>query len=129
MASALPSGPYQTVTTPDGLELPWYVLPFDKVGICTGPGTRAECLDRVAEKPFSDIFVFCHGWNNTWKDATTRYREFLDGFLDLRKKRKLSGTARLSPAAPGPVLAEHRPALPLGETATDCRRSHRGADG
>lgn len=90
MPSKVPAGPFAIRTTAEGAEFPLYILPFDKDGVCEAPETRQHLLDRVADR--SDIFVFCHGWNNDWQAAKERYEKFIQGVVD---QRKLHG-----PAAP-----------------------------
>jgi hypothetical protein len=83
MPTRLPAGPYRTLTTVEGVKFPYYILPYDKDGICEGPQTLQHLLDHCAE--YSDIFVFCHGWNNDWTTATRRYENFIQGFQELRR--------------------------------------------
>jgi len=85
----LPIGPYKTVTLPNGTLVPWYIIPFDSEGECTGPQTRNRLLQELKGKQFSDVYVFSHGWNNAWKEATQRYESFVEGFLSMRDKFNL----------------------------------------
>jgi hypothetical protein len=80
MRDRLPAGPYDVLCLPDGTEVPWYIVPFDEQGLCTAPSTRAECLRRATGEGLTDVFVFSHGWNNTWKWATKSYASFIEGF-------------------------------------------------
>jgi hypothetical protein len=86
--TVLPVGPYKILKTAVG-EMPWYMMPFDRDGVCTGPETRKHLMAAVAKEPFTDIYLFSHGWNNDWKDATDRYQSFIDGYSKLRAERKL----------------------------------------
>ena len=83
MPATLPAGPYKTVETGNG-PAPWYIIPFDKHGTCTGPLTRKDLLGDVSGKKFSDVFIFSHGWNNDWEAASNRYESFIAGFIKLR---------------------------------------------
>ena len=56
MPATLPAGPYRVLQTVEGQALPYYVLPFDGDGVCTGPQTLQHLLD--AADGYSDIFVF-----------------------------------------------------------------------
>ncbi|MCC7248525.1 MAG: hypothetical protein IT473_07875 [Lysobacter sp.] len=83
MPSKVPAGPFAIRKTAEGAEFPYYILPFDKDGVCEAPETRRHLLEQVADR--SDIYVFCHGWNNDWKAATGRYAEFIDQLVAQRK--------------------------------------------
>ncbi|WP_119730211.1 hypothetical protein [Thermomonospora amylolytica] len=74
------SGPYRLLDGPAG-KIPWYVVPFDKAGRCTGPRTAAEVAARVQSREFTDVVIFSHGWNNDWVQATDRYGDFIQGYL------------------------------------------------
>src|SRR3954449_2217006 len=76
--------PFQRFHSPTG-GFDWFMLPFDKQGRSMGPQTRAHLVARAAEPSITDVFVFCHGWNNDWNVATRRYRNFIDGYLSLRR--------------------------------------------
>ncbi|WP_369228875.1 hypothetical protein AB5J56_00470 [Streptomyces sp. R21] len=90
MSDRLPvEAPYRRVIV-DGVEAPFYVIPFDKDGLCTGPLTQRSLIERVREATPTDVFLFSHGWNNDWAAATSRYDKFLDGFAALRTKYPLT---------------------------------------
>ncbi len=76
------TGPWKTLARPDG-DIPFYVVPFDKAGTCTGPRTQDELVKVTAES--TDVFLFSHGWNNDWKAATGRYERFIDAFRQVRR--------------------------------------------
>ena len=69
-------GPYRFVKLNSGQECPFYIIPFEKNGLCIGPQTRSDLIKSARNNKFSDIFVFCHGWNNDWTIATERYEHF-----------------------------------------------------
>lgn len=77
------------------------MLPFDKVGSCTGPRTQKHIVDQVRSTDITDVFVFAHGWNNDWNVATKRYRDFIDGYLGLRRERGLETGRPLNPLLVG----------------------------
>jgi pimeloyl-ACP methyl ester carboxylesterase len=58
------------------------VVPFDKNGTCTSPMTFEYCVKAAADA--TDVFLFCHGWNNDWAAATGRYDEFIDRYQAAR---------------------------------------------
>ena len=88
MSTQLPAGPYRTLRTPEGDEFAYYIIPFDKDGICEGPQTREHLLAHL--QGVTDLFLFCHGWNNDWSAATERYEQFITGFQALRKAQALA---------------------------------------
>jgi len=86
----LEAGPYRTVDLADGELAPFYMMPFDKDGRSEAPLTRAHLLDALKGGSFTDVFIFSHGWNNDWSDASSLYEHFLSGFRELRKSRNLT---------------------------------------
>jgi hypothetical protein len=99
MPPTLPAGPYRTLSTPEGDTFPYYVIPFDKDGICEGPQTQAHLLASLVG--VTDIFVFSHGWNNDWTAATARYESFIKGFQQLRVAHSLALPAPYRPLLVG----------------------------
>lgn len=85
--SSLPPGPYRTITSSTGAAIPYYIIPFDKKGRCTGPLSRQHLIDNAAG--YSDIYVFSHGWNNDWPTATKRYESFIEGVMEMRASQGL----------------------------------------
>ncbi len=101
MTDRLPPGPYRRLKLADGSEFPYYIIPFDKRGICEGPETRQHLLNAVKEGTYSDIFLFSHGWNNDWTVATKRYEEFIGGYMAMRKQFNLPMPANYRPLLVG----------------------------
>ena len=99
MAEVLAIGPYRTIVSVEGDEVPYYVIPFDKDGCCVGPRTLEHLLDAAAG--YSDIFVFSHGWNNDWSAATQRYESFVNGWQALRREFRLPMPAGYKPLLVG----------------------------
>jgi len=66
MVDRLPVGPYKIVRGANDASIPWYILPFDRNGRCTGPRTADAALKQAADGAFTDVVVFSHGWNNGW---------------------------------------------------------------
>lgn len=99
MGTSLPAGPYRQVRLNDGSETPFYIIPFDKRGVCSGPQTRQHLIDAAKSGQYTDIFLFSHGWNNDWTVATKRYEDFLSGYLQMRRDMNL------------PTAADYRPLL------------------
>jgi hypothetical protein len=104
--------------------MPWYMMPFDRDGICTGPETRKHLLAAVAKEAFTDIYLFSHGWNNDWKDATDRYQSFIDGYSKLRAARQLPLPDGYHPLRRGYTASTER--RPSPDTATSAMNRHGG---
>ncbi|HZM74908.1 MAG TPA: hypothetical protein VFC19_04230 [Candidatus Limnocylindrales bacterium] len=93
------TGPWKVLSDPDGLSTPFYVIPFDRDGVCTGPNT----LDHLVEASTNctDVFVFSHGWNNDWDAATKRYEDFATEFTHARRKGWRPSTRDYNPLLVG----------------------------
>jgi len=63
-----------------GVQMPAWMLRFDKHGACTSPGTREALLQRLHSVPPSDVIVFSHGWNNDFDDAAGMYADLMRRF-------------------------------------------------
>lgn len=85
MADQPLTGPLTTIVLPDGTRAPFYVVPFDADGACTGTRTAAGAVADAAGA--TDVFLFSHGWNNDWSAATGRYYDFLRDYSALRADR------------------------------------------
>ncbi len=72
------------------VEMPTWVLRFDKHGACTSPATRALLLDLVRQGGHTDVILFSHGWNNDFEDATNMYARFLREFEARVKDRPVA---------------------------------------
>src|SRR5687768_10301201 len=101
MVDRLPVGPYRTVDIGSGLSAPFYIIPFDKDGVCTGPATRDHLLTAVGGGEYTDVFLFSHGWNNDWAAATGRYEDFLAGYLTLARDPNLAHQREVRPLLVG----------------------------
>ena len=97
MPHTLPAGPYRTVRSEDGQEIPFYIIPFDKRGTCIAPKTRDHLIEAVRDDGYTDIFLFSHGWNNDWTVATERYEHFLQGYMNMRAQNNLEVPAGFKP--------------------------------
>jgi pimeloyl-ACP methyl ester carboxylesterase len=75
-------------------------LPFDQYGVCTGPETREQLVHEVAGG-YTDVFVFSHGWNNTFDRAAERYEQFIRGYHDLVRSNGLPEPSRYRPLLVG----------------------------
>jgi hypothetical protein len=78
----LTAGPYAEISITDDYKAPFYALRFDKDGRSQGPRTRQHLLESLPGD-YTDVYVFCHGWNNDWGTALGRYQEFFSTFRTL----------------------------------------------
>ncbi len=85
MADSLIEGPLMIVHLEDGTPVPFYVVPFDKDGLCSGPRTADDAVRAAGAA--TDLFLFSHGWNNDWATATGRYYSFLAEYSPLRARQ------------------------------------------
>lgn len=74
--------PWKTLHTDIG-DVPFYVIQFDKDGVCTSTEALASLLE--ASRTSSDVFLFSHGWNNDWAAATAGYDRFIEHFTTVRR--------------------------------------------
>ena len=88
--------PYREVDLGDA-TLPLWVVRFDERGVCVDPRARRSLVTEVAGGGYTDVFVFSHGWNNTFERATDRYERFLAGYHLLAQTH---GLAHPSPYKP-----------------------------
>ena len=80
--------PFRILEHRSGRMVPWYMLRFGANGTCLAPRSAARLLDAISTGSCSDVFIFCHGWNNDWPAALARYTSFIDG---------VSGSAQSAP--------------------------------
>lgn len=78
----LSAGPFAEIPVSDDHKAPFYALRFDKDGRPQGPQTRRHLLDSLPGD-HTDVYVFCHGWNNDWATALGRYQDFFSAFRKL----------------------------------------------
>ncbi len=75
-------GPIEQIPIGGGDHADLYLLRFDKDGGLRSPRT-AELMLTAAQQA-TDVFVFSHGWNNTYAQALDAYRGFAKGFVAQR---------------------------------------------
>lgn len=90
MADAPLIGPFRVLDAASGTPVPWYMMPFDQAGQSTAPETRAALMRAAQSGGFTDIFLFSHGWNNTWDAASANYERFMSGYADMVRRRGLT---------------------------------------
>src|SRR5579863_10172169 len=94
-------GPYRTITTEGGQQIPFYIASFDKQGICQDPRTYNELVGVAQDATYTDIFVFSHGWNNDWTTARNSYDSFIDNYIKMRETHALTSTRPSHPLMVG----------------------------
>lgn len=101
MSQTVREGPFKTLKSHDGTDVPFYILQFDKHGslLSVSENAKNEIAQRASE--FTDIFFFSHGWNNDWTVAKSRYLEFFQRYLGLRKTHNLAMPADYKPLLVG----------------------------
>jgi hypothetical protein len=72
-------GPFATIDLGSGRSLPLYLLRYGAGGEVLSPQTTQILEETLGAA--SDVFLFSHGWNNTFDDASRNYRQFIDGYL------------------------------------------------
>lgn len=72
-------GPYLQYDISDGVTGDFYLLRYADDGRLLSPQTERTLKGKLAG--ISDVFLFSHGWNNTFADAAKRYRDFIHGFM------------------------------------------------
>lgn len=84
------TGPFRILGDSPDTAVPWYMIPFDADGLCTAPQTRQMLINAVQNDGYTDIFLFSHGWNNTWNNAVAAYEEFMTGYARMVRDRGLA---------------------------------------
>ena len=81
-------GPRRHVETAEGFAAPFYEVSYDKDGRDKGPLTSSHLVARLApghpDREITDVFVFCHGWNNDYATASARYADFIEKVREIR---------------------------------------------
>lgn len=89
-ADPAPPGPFRTLALADGTDVPWYMLRFDRKGRSESPDEQAALVADLGSGGYSDVYLFCHGWNNSWDDAVRTYEAFVAGYAGLRRDLDLA---------------------------------------
>jgi hypothetical protein len=75
-------GPFKSFDIGGGKQADLYLLRFGEDGALQSPQT--ELLLRNALGGVSDVFLFSHGWNNTFDAASGNYELFINGYIQQR---------------------------------------------
>lgn len=73
-------GPLERFRLPDGTEVPFYVMKFDKRGTCVTPRSRDHLTGELERGGVTDVYLFSHGWNNSPTNAIAKYRGWITGY-------------------------------------------------
>ena len=92
-------GPYEHYDLGNGLVADLYLLRYDEHGRLQSPQTEQLLRAAIAGQAISDVFLFSHGWNNTFEVAAKRYRDFITGYMRQRAQFGI------------PLPADYRPVL------------------
>jgi hypothetical protein len=113
MAGQPLTGPITTIQLQDGTAVPFYVVPFDADGACSGPRAAGDAVADAAGA--TDVFLFSHGWNNDWAAATGRYYDFLHAYSAVRAQRWEPPTRPYKPVLVGVFWPSEALVAPAGQ--------------
>lgn len=74
------TAPFEQVQVGGGRTLDLYILRFSADGTLLSPLAQQHLLDNLSK--YNEVFLFSHGWNNTFDDALARYHDFIGGFIE-----------------------------------------------
>lgn len=94
-------GPFKTFEIGGGKRADLYLLRFAEDGSRQSPQT--EQLLRNAIRGASDVFLFSHGWNNTFDAASHAYEQFINGYIAQRAQLGLTIPADYQPVLVGVI--------------------------
>ncbi|MEY9842681.1 hypothetical protein [Streptacidiphilus sp. EB103A] len=77
------TAPFQRVSLDDGTTADLFLLRYDKKGRLRSPVAEERLKEGFSRT--SDVFLFSHGWNNTFDTALARYRDFISGYAGQRR--------------------------------------------
>lgn len=66
---------------------PYWEIEFDETGRLTVPGDMAVVAEEVSSRPVTDLFVLCHGWNNSHDKARRGFTRFAQQVQDVLDER------------------------------------------
>ncbi len=84
----MPVGPHERFPMIGAQTADLYLIRFGPDGQLQSPRTAEAFLAAAGQA--SDVFVFSHGWNNTFQAALDRYRSFITGFMAQRRAFNLT---------------------------------------
>src|SRR5215471_13570142 len=66
---------------------PYSEIEFDETGQLTVPGGTVLVAEQVRSRPVTDLFVLCHGWNNSHGKARRGFTRFAQQMRDVLDER------------------------------------------
>jgi hypothetical protein len=66
---------------------PYSEIEFDETGRLTVPGGTVLVAEQVRSRPVTDLFVLCHGWNNSHGKARRGFTRFAQQMRDVLDER------------------------------------------
>jgi hypothetical protein len=75
-------GPYLSYDVGGSVTADLYLLRYGEDGRLLSRQTEQMLKGALAD--VSDVFLFSHGWNNTFADAAKSYRDFIEGYMKER---------------------------------------------
>lgn len=107
----LQAGPYPLPQ----VEMPTWLVRFDKDGACTSPGTAAALIEHLRTSDYSNVLFYSHGWNTDFTAAVDQYSAFLRAFENVVQQHPLPNFKPIfvgvtwpsvwMPSTPGPQIA------------------------
>ncbi len=94
-------GPFKTFGIGGGRSADLYLLRFGEDGALQSPQT--DQLLRETLGGVSDVFLFSHGWNNTFEAAASNYEQFINGYIQQRAQLGLTAPADYQPILVGVI--------------------------
>ncbi|TPQ22492.1 hypothetical protein [Streptomyces sporangiiformans] len=95
------AGPFQQIRLDDGSTTDLFILRYGANGQLLSPQTAEILRNSLVDS--SDVFIFSHGWNNTFSTALERYRGFILGYQEQRRKFGIRAAAGYRPTLVGVV--------------------------
>jgi hypothetical protein len=96
MGVAVVVGPYKTLEIGEGKTAELHLLRYGADGGLLSPET--EKILKQSLGGVTDVFLFSHGWNNTFADAASNYLKFIKGYTEQRAEFNLPLPVDYQPA-------------------------------
>jgi hypothetical protein len=94
-------GPFKSFDIGGGKHADLYLLRFGSDGALQSPQTAQLLRDSLGG--VTDVFVFSHGWNNTFDAASSNYERFIKGYMEQRAQLNLPAPANYQPVLVGVI--------------------------
>ncbi|MBA4017558.1 MAG: hypothetical protein C0483_10335 [Pirellula sp.] len=123
-AACLPSSAVAAVDATDeaglrtipGTEWSYHLIPFDEHGRerpWHGRLVSEQVQDRLKSRPFTDVFIFSHGWRGDVSDAVDQYDAWVGAMAGCTAD--LAAVKRERPDFSPLLIGVHWPSLPFGD--------------